>query len=888
MRLGKNLNVINSKWLKVALLVMAFILELFIFSNTTYSIQYDNWQWDVGLPTVYSDNLIQELSLSNCRGVIRKIEVNGFVDLNDVCFSSSDIFFGINYSNWMNAVIKFPSDSKAYKVNDICGMNSDCLYISDSDILITKQYQNGARSKSLVVYKNFTKRLIRKINQNNLLVEYDFITENPEYVFYDNKGYAWPIGGINVSNNGKWLALELMDVGVGLLDLENLSMKQITNVPFFYGYGYNPSVEFAVTDDGKYVAVMGQNAGFDMYVVNQDCGDYVDDGQINTRYDHQSICPKISLGNYDSMAGMRMAYSPRFSANNAELMFYAKYYNLNTRFIILRASDYFVSSLDYLALGDSYTSGEGELSDDYYFEGTNDKYEKCHLSSRSYPFLLANLSDVDMAKMKNIACSGAKIEDIYGEGVYWGQNKRLHSENMKLDLDYLNNYQNIARFLFIPGRIRQLEFIETYRPKVVTVSIGGNDVGFADKVKACIGPDTCIWAIDEVKKKQVANEIKGLAEEYIALFKEIHKVSPDSKIIVVGYPRLIEDYEVCRGITGILINTQERQFVYQSLKLLNNTIKFAAEKYGVAYVDVEDSYSGLSLCSESDDLAMNFIRFGDDISVVGSKDFFKIIGQESFHPTPLGHKYVASKIHNTIGDINSYSYCQDNMVVCPKDVALSELSEYWGYSRESDYKIPNLHNLEFTSSEVSDIQDVKIHLDKYTMLPGSTANIEIYSNHIILGDYEVEADGSLDILIDGLSDLNFGYHTFFINGFSYSGEPISYYQVIAYVDQLGPIDDNSMEGLSDKIDSFQDNYLSDSYVMDSSFEFNDVRTSRSIPSVLGVNTNSTTDVEKNNQVALSYGLYVYEDYKLLFAVYVFSLVVVLVLFLLSRVKHQKS
>ena len=58
--------------------------------------------------------------------------------------------------------------------------------------------------------------------------------------------------------------------------------------------------------------------------------------------------------------------------------------------------------LNYLALGDSYSSGEGDIGkkangSSYYVYGT-DGNEECHLSSRSYPFLRAELGESAMTK----------------------------------------------------------------------------------------------------------------------------------------------------------------------------------------------------------------------------------------------------------------------------------------------------------------------------------------------------------------------------------------------------------------------------------------------------------------------------------------------------------
>ena len=50
----------------------------------------------------------------------------------------------------------------------------------------------------------------------------------------------------------------------------------------------------------------------------------------------------------------------------------------------------------------------------------------------------------------------------------------------------------------IPGRVKQIEFVKKYQPKVITLTAGGNDVGFGKKLVSCVGPEStlgdCMYA----------------------------------------------------------------------------------------------------------------------------------------------------------------------------------------------------------------------------------------------------------------------------------------------------------------------------------------------------------------------------------------------------------
>ena len=91
-----------------------------------------------------------------------------------------------------------------------------------------------------------------------------------------------------------------------------------------------------------------------------------------------------------------------------------------------------------------------------------------------------------------VACGGATIHDLNGSnsGGYDGQNDRLRDYADK------NTLQNMALNEIIPGRVKQIEFVKKYQPKVITLTAGGNDVGFGKKIKSCIDPRVSILTCD--------------------------------------------------------------------------------------------------------------------------------------------------------------------------------------------------------------------------------------------------------------------------------------------------------------------------------------------------------------------------------------------------------
>ncbi len=106
------------------------------------------------------------------------------------------------------------------------------------------------------------------------------------------------------------------------------------------------------------------------------------------------------------------------------------------------------TTLTYLALGDSYASGEGLAP----FVGTN--ADHCDRSVESYPYLVATALGVTTAapSFRDVACAGAKMSDL---------------------------------FLSVNGDASQASAL-TRGTDVASLTIGGNDVGFGPLAVSCL------------------------------------------------------------------------------------------------------------------------------------------------------------------------------------------------------------------------------------------------------------------------------------------------------------------------------------------------------------------------------------------------------------------
>ncbi len=445
------------------------------------------------------------------------------------------------------------------------------------------------------------------------------------------------------------------------------------------------------------------------------------------------------------------------------------------------------SDIKYLALGDSYSSGEGDTEknksiNQKYYTSETDKNgdasngiprEKCHVSTRSYPYLLASSMTLGRGESKQwgaVACSGATIYDanqdnkLGYEGQYSGEGDpglgRLHGLSNKSTL------QEAALNEMIPGRKKQIEFVEKYKPKVITLTMGGNDVGFGDKINSCVHPTgslgTCDWAGSQ--KSTLGSQIKSQFDNLVELYTQLKNAGdPDMKIYVVGYPQFITDAEpaACGGNVGS-VNKEEREMIVQATNYMNQVIEAASNKVGVKYIDISDALDGGKLCEEGQEYVTG-------ITGIGGWNGNEL--QESYHPNDYGHIKITQKIKSRVNNESLLTYSQypssgNNTIVAP-----------------SSTNFDNGPASSVNTTMIADNRPTKgsthiISVLPQTLKPSSLVHIEVHSDPVDLGDFTVATNGSLSDNITIPSTLPAGYHTLYITGQSYSDESIEITQTI--------------------------------------------------------------------------------------------------------------
>ncbi|MGH3867344.1 MAG: SGNH/GDSL hydrolase family protein [Pseudonocardiaceae bacterium] len=202
-------------------------------------------------------------------------------------------------------------------------------------------------------------------------------------------------------------------------------------------------------------------------------------------------------------------------------------------------------AVDYAALGDSYSSGVGAPP--------YDLDPACQRSSRGYPPLWA--ATHNPASFEFAACSGAKTADVLAT---------------------------------------QISVLQP-STDLVTITIGGNDAGFAPVLATCTvakSDRTCAAAVDIAE----GFERSVLPDRLDRTYAAIRRAAPHARVIVLGYPRLFDLAPSCTD--PLAPNLTRRTKINHGGDVLNNVIQQAVSRQsGFSFVDVRGQFTGHGVCS---------------------------------------------------------------------------------------------------------------------------------------------------------------------------------------------------------------------------------------------------------------------------------------------------
>lgn len=264
--------------------------------------------------------------------------------------------------------------------------------------------------------------------------------------------------------------------------------------------------------------------------------------------------------------------------------------------------------VDWLALGDSYSSGEGVAG----------QWGECARSRRAYAFVARRTlatKNQNWADSKLVfrACTGARA-----------------GGNLPADLP------------------AQLDSVAGHRYDLITLSIGGNDARFSDIVKDCLGITTGNIFVDrrcsrsEAELNKLVDAIEpAVISAYVRMRRDYLK--PGGQIVVLGYPWLFEPAKEWASV----INQRCRFIDYQDADMLrrvgqhlNTVLRHIAAPRRIHFIDVQPGFDGHNLCaSERGQEWINGI-------VTPPRRYLS-----SFHPTAVGHAWEGARLAKLLGTL---------------------------------------------------------------------------------------------------------------------------------------------------------------------------------------------------------------------------------------------
>jgi lysophospholipase L1-like esterase len=198
------------------------------------------------------------------------------------------------------------------------------------------------------------------------------------------------------------------------------------------------------------------------------------------------------------------------------------------------------SSVNYVALGDSYASGVG----------AGNTSGSCAQSPNAYPALWAAANGASFAFK---ACTSATTADV------------------------------------IDSQLSALSSSTT----LVSVTIGGNDAGFSTIMETCVleSDSACESAINS----GVSTAQNTLPSEFATLYSDIKSDAPNAKIVYLDYPDFYDT-----SVSGCIgLDSTKHTALNNGIDAIDAAFKSAASAGGATFADVRSAFSGHELCDRN-------------------------------------------------------------------------------------------------------------------------------------------------------------------------------------------------------------------------------------------------------------------------------------------------
>ncbi|MGW4206464.1 SGNH/GDSL hydrolase family protein [Lentzea sp. NPDC004789] len=214
---------------------------------------------------------------------------------------------------------------------------------------------------------------------------------------------------------------------------------------------------------------------------------------------------------------------------------------------------------NYVSLGDSFVSGP-------FIPLQRLDPLSCFKSTQNYPSVVAR--ELGIADFTDISCGGAQTKDMFTaqSGIPGQSTAQLTA--LKPDTD------------------------------LVTVSIGGNDIGFMDIILTCAGKSLLDPNGAPCKANygdELAQRVDATAPKVAEVLNGIRQRSPKARIVVVGYLRILPPSGGCWPV--VPISKGDVPYLDNVQKQLNGMLGAQAKAAGATFVNPYDISLGRDTCA---------------------------------------------------------------------------------------------------------------------------------------------------------------------------------------------------------------------------------------------------------------------------------------------------
>ena len=387
----------------------------------------------------------------------------------------------------------------------------------------------------------------------------------------------------------------------------------------------------------------------------------------------------------------------------------------------------------YVALGDSYSSGQGTGNEGGYIAGpepevinTNGEGGGGDDCDRSPSDAYSELLDQDLPQELPSQFNQHWAGDSGGEWTAGSNFVACNGEPAVLGGGFARSYNNEPPqldALCTPntggGNATPNDKCSSPDQSValVTLTDGGNDEDFADILTDCTlyAANTCSQVLhDAFNGTPVPGTgpwapggstvgVQNLITQLASLYRQIHKDAPNARILVLGYPRLLENANTANNIYnscysnafGYYMTTEKSQLIDEVEQYMNEAIALAVHESGVAeYVPLWEpspstgaeanitplqtilpdenlsSFYDAMLSNPSDPNSVDHAACSQDpwINDATLNGLANNGDQESYHANPSGQQAMANAVIDYLGE-NPVSSISDPQILEGQTIA---------------------------------------------------------------------------------------------------------------------------------------------------------------------------------------------------------------------------